>query len=60
MAFTDVNHADGKIDRPVITSYDSGYEHSLEHLIFVRHLVDQAIEDVEEPAIEHEMPAIAV
>lgn len=27
--------------RPVLTSYDSGYEHSLEHLIEVRCLVEE-------------------
>lgn len=28
--------------RPRITSYDSGFEHSLEHLIGVRQLVEEA------------------
>jgi hypothetical protein len=28
--------------RPPVTSYDSGYEHSLEHWFEVRHLVDEA------------------
>ena len=28
--------------RPLITSYDSDYEHSLEHYVAVRRLVDEA------------------
>jgi hypothetical protein len=30
------------IVRPPVTSYDSGYEHSLEHWFEVRRLVDEA------------------
>lgn len=29
-------------DRPSVTSFDSGYEHSLEHLLEVRALVEEA------------------
>jgi hypothetical protein len=32
--------------RPLVTSYDSGYEHSLEHLIEVRMLLEQADEEI--------------
>ena len=35
--------------RPHITSYDSGYEHSLEHLIETRRLVAEA-DEVTPPA----------
>ncbi len=35
--------------RPAVTSYDSGYEHSLEHLVEVRRLVDEA--EQESPVI---------
>ena len=28
--------------RPTVTSFDSGYEHSLDHLIEVRRLVEEA------------------
>jgi hypothetical protein len=59
MNFAEINRADGKADRPVIASYDSGYEHSLEHLIYVRHLLDETIEPVEESAVEHDTLALA-
>lgn len=35
--------------RPVITSYDSGYEHSLEHMIEVQRLVAEAAQEIHEP-----------
>ncbi len=31
--------------RPTVTSFDSGYEHSLEHLMQVRLLVEEADEE---------------
>jgi len=31
--------------RPTVTSFDSGYEHSLEHLLEVRGLVEEADEE---------------
>jgi len=34
-------------NRPHITTYDSGYEHSLEHLIETRRLVAEADEDTQ-------------
>lgn len=32
----------GAVTRPLVTSYDSGYEHSLEHWAKVRRLVEDA------------------
>lgn len=32
-------------DRPQVTSYDSGYEHSIEHLAEVRFLMEEAEEE---------------
>lgn len=49
MAYTEKDRPNGKADRPMITSYDSGYEHGLEHLIHVRSLVEEAAEEVNEP-----------
>jgi hypothetical protein len=34
--------------RPALTSYDTGFEHSLEHLMEVRRLVEEV--DEEQPA----------
>lgn len=31
--------------RPTVTSFDSGYEHSLEHLMEVRRLLEEADEE---------------
>ena len=31
--------------RPVLTSYDSGYEHSVEHLIELRRMVEEAAKE---------------
>ena len=47
MVYAEENRTDGRADRPIITSYDSGYEHGLEHLIHVRCLVLEAEEAVE-------------
>ena len=47
MAYTEKDRADGKADRPIITSYDSGYEHGLEHLIHLQSLVAEAAEEAE-------------
>lgn len=33
-------------ERLPVTSYDSGYEHSLEHWISVQHLVEEADEEL--------------
>ena len=44
--------SNGKAVRPLITSYDSGYEHSLEHHVYVRRLVVEADEEFLEPAPE--------
>lgn len=45
--FSEINKAmfDGKVSRPLITSYDSGYEHSFEHYAEVRELVEEAHEE---------------
>ncbi|HEV2699226.1 MAG TPA: hypothetical protein VGU90_14615 [Terriglobales bacterium] len=40
----------GKSSKPLITSYDSGYEHSFEHYVDVRGLVDEAHEEWLKPA----------
>lgn len=53
------NGVNGRADRPVITSFDSGYEHGLEHLIFVRQLVDEAVEDIRDPEIYSDTQAMA-
>lgn len=42
---------------PILTSYDSGYEHSLEHLVYVRHLVEEA--DAELGTPELSLPVFA-
>lgn len=44
--------SDGRVPRPLITSYDSGYEHSFEHYAYVRGLVDEAHEEFMEAAPE--------
>lgn len=60
MAYTENDRPNGKADRPMITSYDSGYEHGLEHLIHVRSLVEEAAEEVNEPAARAAvMPGVA-
>jgi hypothetical protein len=33
------------ISKPTVTSFDSGYEHSLEHMLEVRRIVDEADAD---------------
>ena len=43
--------ATGTTHAPHVTSYDPGYEHSLEHWAEVRRLVQEADE---EPAVVHE------
>jgi hypothetical protein len=45
---------DGKADRPLVTSYDSGYEHSFEHYAHVRGLVEEAHEEFMKAAPEPE------
>ena len=40
---------DGSAGRPPITTYDSGYEHSLEHMAYVQGLVDEAAAEMQEP-----------
>jgi len=47
MVSTEKDRADGRADRPIITSYDSGYEHGLEHMLHVRSLVEEAADEVE-------------
>lgn len=45
--FSEINKTmfDGKGSRPLITSYDSGHEHSFEHYAEVRQLVEAAHEE---------------
>ena len=54
-------YTDGKANRPIITSYDSGYEHGLEHLIQLQTLVDEAAEEVEvkEAPAAYAIPGVA-
>lgn len=40
-----------------ISTYDSGYEHSLEHWVEVRMMVEKAAEDTGEAGIARAMPA---
>jgi hypothetical protein len=37
--------------RPSVSSYDSGHEHSLEHLIELRQLVAEADEETDSPKL---------
>jgi hypothetical protein len=46
------SNPDGRAPRPLITSYDSGYEHSFEHYAEVRQLVDEAHEEFMQAAPE--------
>jgi len=52
--FSEINKTmfDGKDPRPLITSYDSGYEHSFEHYAEVRQLVEEAHEEFMKAAPE--------
>jgi hypothetical protein len=61
MVYREKDRADGKADRPIITSYDSGYEHGLEHLILVRSLVEEAAEEVtvKEAPAAYAIPGVA-
>jgi len=61
MAYTEKDRADGRADRPIITSYDSGYEHGLEHMIHVQSLVEDAAEEMELKAepLAHSIPGVA-
>jgi hypothetical protein len=34
--------SNGHEGTPILTSFDTGYEHSLEHLVYVRRLVEEA------------------
>ena len=59
---TEKDRADGRASRPVITSYDSEYEHGLEHMIDVQCLVeDAAAEEMEVKAapLAHLIPGVA-
>lgn len=60
MAYSERDRADGRADRPVVTTYDSGYEHSIEHMIYLRHVVDEEIEIVEEPVSPAQVRGVAV
>jgi hypothetical protein len=60
MPYSEKDRADGRADRPVVNTYDSGYEHSIEHVIYLRHLVDQEIEVIEEPVSPAEVRGVAV
>ena len=60
MAYSEKDRADGRADRPVVTTYDSGYEHSIEHLIYLKNLVDQETEIVEEPVSPAQVRGVAV
>jgi hypothetical protein len=44
----------------MITSYDSGYEHSFEHYVDVRGLVDEAHEEWLKPAPDAEPTLLAL
>jgi hypothetical protein len=44
--------------RPFLTSYDSGYEHSLEHWIDLQHRIEEA--DKEPSSVPMEFAAAAV
>jgi hypothetical protein len=39
---------EGNTDRPLITTYDSDRQHSFEHLVYLRHLVEHASEEITE------------
>ena len=59
---TEKDRADGRASRPVVTSYDSEYEHGLEHMIDVQCLVeDAAAEEMEVRAepLAHSIPGVA-
>jgi hypothetical protein len=45
--------------RPQVISYDSGYEHSIEHLIEVRHLVEESAEETTVIAEARELVGMA-
>jgi hypothetical protein len=61
--FSEINKSmfDGKGPRPLITSYDSGYEHSFEHYAEVRQLVEEAHEEFMNaaPELEERIAALA-
>ena len=61
MVYAEEDRADGRADRPIITSYDSGYEHGLEHLIHVRCLVEEAevAVEVKEAPAAYSIPGVA-
>lgn len=45
--YTEIKHKNGNTNtRPQVTSYDSGYEHSYEHWIEVRQLVEDSDEQI--------------
>ena len=54
--FSEITKAmfEGKGPRPLITSYDSGYEHSFEHYAEVRQLVEEAHAELMEAAPQKE------
>jgi hypothetical protein len=54
--FSEINKSmfDGKGPRPLITSYDSGHEHSFEHYLEVRRIVEEAHEEFMNAAVEEE------
>lgn len=59
---TEKDRADGRASRPVITSYDSEYEHGLEHMIDVQCLVEDAAAEemgVKAAPVSHSIPAVA-
>jgi hypothetical protein len=51
---------DGKGPRPLIMSYDSGYEHSFEHYAELRQLVEEAHEELMKAAPENEQRITAL
>jgi hypothetical protein len=61
--FSEINKSmfDGKGPRPLITSYDSGYEHSFELYAEVRQLVEEAHEELMKvaPEADERMTALA-
>jgi hypothetical protein len=61
--FSDITEpvSDGRDPRPLITSYDSGYEHSFEHYAEVRQLVEEAHEEFMKavPEAEERITALA-
>ena len=60
--FSEINKSmfDGKGPRPLITSYDSGYEHSFEHYAEVRQLVEEAHEEFMKAAPEEDVRITAL